>query len=82
MPTSPDLFQRTIEAFVHEFEGLSAQGMDPMEAYHRANYTLSALASLLAEHIDLEVHDVVAGIVDRYLEIAERAGVDFSLYEE
>ena len=53
-----------------------------MEAYHHANYELSALLCVLSEQVnDEEVVDAVGEIIEQYEEIAERAGVDFSPYE-
>lgn len=83
MPATPELFKRTIAMFVREFETLSSQETDPMEAYHHANYELSAMLCSIAEQLgDGEVIDAVGAIVEQYEEIAERIGVDFSPYEE
>ena len=83
MPATPEFFKKMITVGVREFETLRSQEKNPMEAYHHANYELSALLCILSEQTgDVEVVDAIGEIIEYYEEIAQHAGVDFSPYEE
>ena len=83
MPATPETFKKVIDVSVREFETLCSQETNLMEAYHHANYALSALLCVLSEQMgDVEVIDAVEEIIEYYEKIAKHAGVDFSPYEE
>ena len=83
MPATPETFKKVIDVSVRVFETLCSQSANRMEAYHHANYELSALLCVLSEQVgDVEVVNAVGEIIDYYEAIAMHAGVDFSPYEE
>jgi hypothetical protein len=76
-------FKKMVMDSAQEFEEVRAQTENPVEAYHHANYLLSELLVVVSEYLnDNDVRGAIEQVIEGYEEIAERAGIDFSSYEE